>query len=168
MLIQRSYSNYSSERRNSAPYRQVKEVTQLLLYSSSTLLYKSIFSELSLSRWPPRKVRLLITYEDIVVNHLFVDSSNKADPSASNQTEEEKEVKEEKEGKEEKDGKEEKVEIMGAVAIKPPGWDRTGWDAVSKFFYDGEAGTFLMRTPLSWLKICKYQSYPESSYFFDI
>ena len=104
----------------------------------------------------------MITYEDLVVNHLFVDSSNKADPSASNQTEEEKEVKEEKEEKEEK------VEIMGAVAIKPPGWDRTGWDAVSKFFYDGEAGTFLMRTPLSWLKICKYQSYPESSYFFDI
>ena len=162
MLIKQSDITFSSERRSSAPYRQVKEVTQLLLYSSSTLLYKSVFSELSLSRWPPRKVRLLITYEDLVVNHLFVDSSNKADPSASNQTEEEKEVKEEKEGKEEK------VEIMGAVAIKPPGWDRTGWDAVSKFFYDGEAGTFLMRTPLSWLKICKYQSYPESSYFFDI
>jgi len=53
-------------------------------------------------------------------------------------------------GKEE--GKE-KEELLGAVAIKPPGWDRTGWEAFGYFLYDPDNGTFLSRTPLSWLKI---------------
>jgi len=48
------------------------------------------------------------------------------------------------------DGKE---EMLGAVAIKPPGWDRTGWEAFGYFLYDPDNGTFLSRTPLSWLKI---------------
>jgi len=51
-------------------------------------------------------------------------------------------------------GKEEgKEELLGAVAIKPPGWDRTGWEAFGYFLYDPDNGTFLSRTPLSWLKI---------------
>jgi len=48
------------------------------------------------------------------------------------------------------DGKE---DLLGAVAIKPPGWDRTGWEAFGYFLYDPDNGTFLSRTPLSWLKI---------------
>jgi len=51
-------------------------------------------------------------------------------------------------------GKEEgKEELLGAVAIKPPGWDRTGLEAFGYFLYDPDNGTFLSRTPLSWLKI---------------
>jgi len=51
-------------------------------------------------------------------------------------------------------GKEEaKEDLLGAVAIKPPGWDRTGWEAFAYFLYDPANGTFLSRTPLSWLKI---------------
>lgn len=52
-------------------------------------------------------------------------------------------------------GKEEgtKEDLLGAVAIKPPGWDRTGWEAFGYFLYDPDNGTFLSRTPLSWLKI---------------
>jgi len=51
-------------------------------------------------------------------------------------------------------GKEEaKEDMLGAVAIKPPGWDRTGWEAFGYFLYDPDNGTFLSRTPLSWLKI---------------
>merc|ERR1712001_379649 len=46
-----------------------------------------------------------------------------------------------------------KEEMLGAVAIKPPGWDRTGWEAFRYFLYDPDNGTFLSRTPLSWLKI---------------
>jgi len=48
------------------------------------------------------------------------------------------------------DGKE---DLLGAVAIKPPGWDRTGLEAFRYFLYDPDNGTFLSRTPLSWLKI---------------
>lgn len=51
-------------------------------------------------------------------------------------------------------GKEEgKEELLGAVAIKPPGWDKTGLEAFGYFLYDPDNGTFLSRTPLSWLKI---------------
>jgi len=51
-------------------------------------------------------------------------------------------------------GKEEgKEDLLGAVAIKPPGWDRTGFEAFRYFLYDPDNGTFLSRTPLSWLKI---------------
>ena len=44
-------------------------------------------------------------------------------------------------------------ELLGAGAIKPPGWDRTGWETFRYFLHDPEKGTFLSRTPLSWLKI---------------
>merc|ERR1719481_2178524 len=44
-------------------------------------------------------------------------------------------------------------EQLGAVAIKPPGWDRTGWEAFRYFLYDPDKGTILSRTPLSWLLI---------------
>ena len=46
-----------------------------------------------------------------------------------------------------------KKEQLGAVAIKPPGWDRTGWEAFRYFLYDPDKGTILSRTPLSWLLI---------------
>ena len=43
------------------------------------------------------------------------------------------------------------------MAIKPPGWDRTGLEAVRFFLIDPDNGTILGRTPLSWLKItCFY------------
>jgi len=48
---------------------------------------------------------------------------------------------------------EKKEEIIGAVAIKPPGWDRTGLEAFRYFLYDPDNGTILSRTPKSWLLI---------------
>ena len=44
-------------------------------------------------------------------------------------------------------------ELLGAGAIKPVGWDRTGWETFRYFLHDPDNGTFLSRTPLSWLKI---------------
>jgi len=46
-----------------------------------------------------------------------------------------------------------KEEIIGAVAIKPPGWDRTGLEAFRYFLYDPDNGTILSRTPKSWALI---------------
>jgi sodium/potassium-transporting ATPase subunit beta len=42
---------------------------------------------------------------------------------------------------------------LGGTAIKPVGWDRTGWEAFQYLLYDPDAGTVLTRTPLSWFKI---------------
>jgi len=42
---------------------------------------------------------------------------------------------------------------LGGTAIKPVGWDRTGWEAFKYMLYDPDNGTVLTRTPLSWLKI---------------
>jgi len=42
---------------------------------------------------------------------------------------------------------------LGGTAIKPVGWDRTGWEAFKYILYDPANGTILTRTPLSWLKI---------------
>ena len=44
-------------------------------------------------------------------------------------------------------------EKLGAGAIKPDGWDRTGWEKFQYFLHDPHNGTFLSRTPLSWLQI---------------
>lgn len=44
-------------------------------------------------------------------------------------------------------------DIVGAAAIKPPGWDREGWEYLKFFLYDPEHGTILGRTPLSWLLV---------------
>ena len=44
-------------------------------------------------------------------------------------------------------------DIVGAAAIKPPNWDRKGWESIKLFLYDPEQGTVLGRTPLSWLGI---------------
>merc|ERR1712098_831359 len=46
-----------------------------------------------------------------------------------------------------------KEELLGAVAIKPAGWDRTGWEAFRYFLYDPDNGTILSRTPKSWASI---------------
>lgn len=42
---------------------------------------------------------------------------------------------------------------LGGTAIKPPGWDRSGWEAFRYMLFDPQNGTILTRTPLSWLKI---------------
>merc|ERR1711983_553928 len=46
-----------------------------------------------------------------------------------------------------------KEDLLGAVAIKPPGWDRTGLEAFRYFLYDPDNGTILSRTPKSWALI---------------
>ena len=43
--------------------------------------------------------------------------------------------------------------VVGAAAIKPHGWDRSGWEAIKHFLYDPEVGSVLGRTPRSWLHI---------------
>jgi len=52
--------------------------------------------------------------------------------------------------------------LLGGTAIKPVGWDRTGWEAFQYLLYNPETGAVLTRTPLSWLKIfvfyCIYYS----------
>jgi len=54
------------------------------------------------------------------------------------------------------------VQALGGTAIKPVGWDRTGWEAFRYMLYDPDTGEVLTRTPLSWLKItvfyCIYYS----------
>jgi len=42
---------------------------------------------------------------------------------------------------------------LGGTAIKPEGWDRSGWEALRYTLYDPSKGTILTRTPLSWIKI---------------
>ena len=88
-------------------------------------------------------------------------SEKKQDANASQERRKEKEVQEErKERKEEEEVQDERKErkvkpedIVGAAAIKPPGWDRTGWEAFKYFLHDPEQGTILGRTPRSWLLI---------------
>jgi len=43
--------------------------------------------------------------------------------------------------------------MLGGTAIKPVGWDRTGWEAFKYMLCDPQKGTILTRTPCSWLKI---------------
>lgn len=45
---------------------------------------------------------------------------------------------------------------LGGTAIKPVGWDRTGWEAIRYAIYNPEKGTVLSRTPLSWIKITAF------------
>jgi len=42
---------------------------------------------------------------------------------------------------------------LGGTAIKPEGWDRTGWEAFQYFLYNPKTGAILSRTPASWFKI---------------
>jgi len=42
---------------------------------------------------------------------------------------------------------------LGGTAIKPVGWDRTGFEAFRYFIYDPATGAILSRTPMSWAKI---------------
>jgi len=42
------------------------------------------------------------------------------------------------------------------TAIKPVGWDRTGWEAFQYMIYNPDTGEILTRTPLSWLKITAF------------
>jgi len=54
------------------------------------------------------------------------------------------------------------AQLLGGTAIKPVGWDRTGWEAFRYMLYNPDTGEVLTRTPLSWLKItvfyCIYYS----------
>jgi len=45
---------------------------------------------------------------------------------------------------------------IGGTAIKPVGWDRTGWEAFKYMLCDPQKGTILTRTPLSWVKIIAF------------
>jgi len=45
------------------------------------------------------------------------------------------------------------IQKLGGTAIKPVGWDRTGWEAFQYMLYNPDTGEVLTRTPLSWLKI---------------
>ena len=56
-------------------------------------------------------------------------------------------------GKEDAAAEVKKEDLLGAVAIKPPGWDRTGFEAFRYFLYDPDNGTVLSRTPKSWALI---------------
>merc|ERR1712210_361544 len=51
------------------------------------------------------------------------------------------------------DAKLEEIQKLGGTAIKPVGWDRTGWEAFQYMLYNPDTGEVLTRTPLSWLKI---------------
>jgi len=42
---------------------------------------------------------------------------------------------------------------LGGTAIKPVGWDRSGWESFRYFIYDPATGAILSRTPKSWAKI---------------
>lgn len=42
---------------------------------------------------------------------------------------------------------------LGGTAIKPKGWDRSGWESFKYMLYDPDEGKILTRTPMSWLKI---------------
>jgi len=60
------------------------------------------------------------------------------------------------------DAKLQEIQKLGGTAIKPVGWDRTGWEAFQYMLYNPDTGEVLTRTPLSWLKItvfyCIYYS----------
>lgn len=53
-------------------------------------------------------------------------------------------------------------QALGGTAIKPVGWDRTGWESFKYMLYDPSTGAILTRTPLSWFQItlfyCIYYS----------
>jgi len=44
-------------------------------------------------------------------------------------------------------------QALGGTAIKPEGWDRSGFEAMRYFLYDPKRGTIMGRTPMSWAKI---------------
>merc|ERR1712038_860234 len=60
------------------------------------------------------------------------------------------------------DAKLQEIQKLGGTAIKPVGWDRTGWEAFQYMLWNPDTGEVLTRTPLSWLKItvfyCIYYS----------
>lgn len=45
---------------------------------------------------------------------------------------------------------------LGGSAIKPPGWDRTGFEAFRYMIYNPDTGEILTRTPKSWLQITAF------------
>jgi len=49
-------------------------------------------------------------------------------------------------------------ENLGGTAIKPVGWDRTGFEAFRYLLYNPDTGEVLTRTPLSWIKITVFYS----------
>ena len=61
------------------------------------------------------------------------------------------------------DDKLKELQTLGGTAIKPVGWDRTGWEAFRYMLWNPDTGEVLTRTPLSWFKItafyCVYYSF---------
>jgi len=61
------------------------------------------------------------------------------------------------------DEKLKELQTLGGTAIKPVGWDRTGWEAFRYMLWNPDTGEVLTRTPLSWFKItafyCVYYSF---------
>lgn len=61
------------------------------------------------------------------------------------------------------DDKLKELQTLGGTAIKPVGWDRTGWEAFRYMLWNPDTGEVLTRTPLSWAKItvfyCVYYSF---------
>lgn len=53
-------------------------------------------------------------------------------------------------------GATEPVKALGGSAIKPVGWDRSGWESFKYMLYNPDTGEVLTRTPLSWLKITAF------------
>jgi sodium/potassium-transporting ATPase subunit beta len=45
---------------------------------------------------------------------------------------------------------------LGGTAIKPKGWDRSGWESFKYMLYDPDTGKVLTRTPMSWIKIITF------------
>jgi len=45
---------------------------------------------------------------------------------------------------------------LGGTAIKPVGWDRSGWETFKYMLYDPSTGAILTRTPMSWIKIIAF------------
>jgi len=54
------------------------------------------------------------------------------------------------------DTKADQPQALGGTAIKPVGWDRTGFEAFRYMLYNPDTGEILTRTPISWAKIIAF------------
>merc|ERR1711931_5799 len=54
------------------------------------------------------------------------------------------------------DAKLQEIQKLGGTAIKPVGWDRTGFEAFKYMLYNPDTGEVLTRTPISWAKIIAF------------
>jgi len=54
------------------------------------------------------------------------------------------------------DIKADQPQALGGTAIKPVGWDRSGFEAFKYMLYNPDTGEVLTRTPISWAKIIAF------------